>query len=58
MLIDTAILKARSPSCGKDKIYDGTFSGTLTDRSGVTAEMLIASGVRVLTEEELDNLES
>ncbi len=25
--IDTAILKARSPSCGKGIIYDGTFSG-------------------------------
>ena len=56
MKIDTAILKARSPSCGKDKIYDGTFTGKLTNRSGVTAEMLIDSGVRVLTEEELDDL--
>ncbi len=55
--IDTAILKARSPSCGKGKIYDGTFSGKLTDRNGVAAEMLMDIGVRVLTEEEIDKLE-
>ena len=27
MNIDKAILKSKSPSCGKGKIYDGTFSG-------------------------------
>ena len=26
-----ALLKAKSPSCGKGKIYDGTFSGTLIE---------------------------
>ena len=44
---DTAILKARSPSCGKGRIYDGTFSGTLTDGNGVTAELLQNNGIRV-----------
>ena len=41
------LLKERSPSCGKGRIYDGTFSGTLTDRDGVTAEYLLARGIRV-----------
>ena len=51
-----AILKARSPSCGKGKIYDGSFSGALTDRDGVTAELLASHGIKVYTEEETDNL--
>ena len=48
-----AILKARSPSCGKGKIYDGSFSGALTDRDGVTAELLASHGIKVYTEEEI-----
>ena len=48
-----AILKARSPSCGKEKIYDGTFSGTLTNKHGITAELLMQNGIRIITEEEL-----
>ncbi len=42
-----AILKAKSPSCGKGRVYDGTFSGTLTEGSGVTAELLMQNGVAV-----------
>ena len=38
--IDCAILKSKSPSCGIGQIYDGTFSRTLTNRDGVTAELL------------------
>lgn len=49
-----AILKARSPSCGKGRIYDGSFSGNLTDRDGVAAEMLMKKGVKVYTENEID----
>jgi len=55
--ISIAILKARSPSCGKGKIYDGTFSGKLIDGNGVAAECLLNNGIKVLTEEELDELE-
>lgn len=52
---DTAILKARSPSCGCGTIYDGTFSGQLKSGNGVTAELLIRNGIKVMTEEEWDN---
>lgn len=52
--INLAILKAKSPSCGCGRIYDGTFSGTLTDGLGVTAELLIENGIRVITEDELE----
>ena len=42
-----AILKARSPSCGKGTVYDGTFSGTLREGDGVTAELLMKHGITV-----------
>jgi uncharacterized protein YbbK (DUF523 family) len=51
---DTAVLKERSPSCGRGKIYDGTFSGTLTEGDGVTAELLRENGIRVVGESEIE----
>ncbi len=54
--IKRAILKERSPSCGKDKNYDGTFTGTLIDRDGVTAEYLKERGIRIFGETEIDSL--
>lgn len=47
----TAILKARSPSCGHGRIYDGSFTGKLIPGSGVTAELLAKNGIRVFTED-------
>ncbi len=51
-----ALLKERSPSCGKGEIYDGSFSGKLTERDGVTAEYLMSHGIRVFGESELEDL--
>ena len=51
-----AILKARSPSCGSGRVYDGTFSGVLTDGDGVTARLFKENGIKVFSEEELDSL--
>jgi uncharacterized protein YbbK (DUF523 family) len=48
-----AILKARSPSCGRGRVYDGGFTRTLRDGDGVTAALLQAHGIEVLTEEEV-----
>ena len=53
---DCAVLKARSPMCGSNVIYDGTFSGKFKPGDGVLAEMLKKRGVRVYTEDELDAL--
>ena len=47
-----AVLKARSPSCGKGLVYDGSFTRTLIPGSGVFARMLEEEGIPVLTEEE------
>jgi uncharacterized protein YbbK (DUF523 family) len=49
----TAILKARSPSCGYGKIYDGSFSGRLVDGNGFFAEACMQDGMEVKTEEDL-----
>ncbi|MCP1224956.1 DUF523 domain-containing protein [Sebaldella sp. S0638] len=51
--ITTAILKARSPSCGCSQIYDGTFSKKIVDGDGVTASLLKLNGIKVITEEEI-----
>jgi uncharacterized protein YbbK (DUF523 family) len=48
-----AVLKARSPSCGSSRIYDGTFTRTLVDGVGVTAAALRDVGIEVVSEEDL-----
>ncbi len=51
--VKKALLKAKSPSCGKGKIYDGTFTGTLIEGNGVTVELLESNGIEVITEQDL-----
>ncbi len=50
---DFAILQSRSPSCGVKQIYDGTFSGTLKDGSGVFATLLKEKGIPMVDAENL-----
>jgi uncharacterized protein YbbK (DUF523 family) len=45
-----AVLKARSPSCGVGRVYDGTFSRSLTVGDGVAAALLRRNGIEVVTE--------
>ena len=49
--ISRALLKERSPSCGTNCIYDGSFSGKRIGGSGIFAAMLRRSGVRLESEE-------
>ena len=51
-----AVLKERSPSCGCGRIYDGTFSGKLTDGDGVTAELLRREGIKVYGESQVTEM--
>ncbi|MFT5871864.1 MAG: hypothetical protein ACI8WT_000788 [Clostridium sp.] len=51
-----AILKARSPSCGVAQIYDGTFSRTKKIGNGVTTQLLLSKGIKIYTEENLDEI--
>ena len=48
-----ALLKAKSPSCGVGRIYDGSFSGKLIPGDGLTAKMLISHGIEVFSEDTL-----
>ena len=50
---EAAVLKERSPSCGSGRIYDGTFTGTVVDGWGVTAELLKRNGIAVYGESEI-----
>ena len=51
--VKKALLKAKSPSCGKGKIYDGTFSGVLIDGNGITVKLLEENGIEVISELDL-----
>ena len=54
--IKAVILKENSPSCGVHKIHDGSFSGKLIDGMGVTSEYLTSKGIKVYSENEIDEL--
>ncbi|WP_251198408.1 DUF523 domain-containing protein [Anaerotardibacter muris] len=51
-----AILKAKSPSCGVGKIYDGTFTDTLVEGNGVAAQAFIDAGIIVSTEDDFQEV--
>ena len=45
--IQVAVFKEKSPSCGVNQIYDGTFSSILIPGCGVTVALLKENGIRV-----------
>ena len=49
-----AILKEGSPSCGSNKIYDGTFQGNKINGLGVTASILKNEGIDIISEKQLE----
>ena len=51
--IDCAILQSRSPTCGVNQVYDGTFSGKLIPGMGVFARALRDAGIRVMDAEDM-----
>lgn len=51
-----AILKSKSPSCGKGQIYDGTYTRTLINGNGILTDLLIKNNIKVYTETEIDKL--
>ncbi len=51
-----AILKESSPSCGRNTVYDGSFSGIKTKGRGITADYLLNKGIKVISEKELYKL--
>ena len=51
--IQCAILQSRSPTCGVNQVYDGTFSGKLIPGSGVFAKSLMDAGYCVIDGEDI-----
>lgn len=49
--IDYVILKSRSPSCGLNHIYDGTFSHRVIDADGIFVRLLKKEGYKIYAEE-------
>ena len=47
--VKKALLKAKSPSCGNGKIYDGTFKSRLIDGDGITTKILKENGIEIIT---------
>lgn len=56
--IDIAIMKERSPSCGVNEIYDGSFSHTKIKGCGVTVALLKKEGFTVFSEKEIEKIEN
>lgn len=51
--ISCAVLQSRSPTCGVNQIYDGSFSGKLITGSGVFAKALRDIGIKVIDAEDI-----
>ena len=48
-----AVMKEKSPSCGSNQIYDGTFSGNKIPGQGLAVRLLREAGIKVFSEEEI-----
>ncbi|KRL05115.1 DUF523 domain-containing protein [Liquorilactobacillus oeni] len=51
--ICAAFLKDNSPTCGVDKVYDGSFSGKKKSGMGLFTQSLRARGISVFSEQQL-----
>lgn len=45
--VDYAVLQSRSPTCGVGRVYDGSFTGTLTAGDGRLVQALKAYDIKV-----------
>lgn len=51
--IGLVILQSRSPSCGVNNVYDGSFTGKLIEGKGVFARILEENNIEVIDVEDL-----
>lgn len=54
--IKVALLKSKSPSCGNNGIYDGTFSDNLISGVGITTKLLEQNDIKVFNETQIIEL--
>jgi uncharacterized protein YbbK (DUF523 family) len=50
-----AVMKERSPSCGSNTVYDGTFRGRKVAGAGVAAALLRRNGILVFSEVQIED---
>jgi uncharacterized protein YbbK (DUF523 family) len=51
-----ALLKANSPSCSNDFVYDGSFNSIKVKAKGITANLLEENQIKVFNENQIDKL--
>ena len=51
--VEVVLLKHRSPSCGCDGIYDGSFSHVVVEGQGVCAKLLSENGMKLFHEKQM-----
>ena len=54
--IDVVILKSKSPSCGTDYIYDGSFTHTLVTGDGITTHLFKKNGIKIYSENDFEDI--
>ena len=54
--ITGAVLKSKSPTCGNQEIYDGTFKGKLVEGQGLLAKALQKESIKVYNETQIHDL--
>lgn len=54
--VKIVIMKSKSPSCGYQKIYDGSFSHTLKEGNGIATDLFLKNGITILTENNFKDL--
>jgi uncharacterized protein YbbK (DUF523 family) len=54
--IKIAILKDGSPSCGSNEIHNGKFDNRMIKGKGITATLLEQNGIKVISENEIEEL--
>ena len=51
--IQCAVLQSRSPTCGVNQVYDGSFTGKLIPGAGIFAQALKDAGYQVIDAEDI-----
>lgn len=51
-----AIFKDKSPACGINYVYDGTFESKIIEGQGIATKLLIENGIKVYSEKEIKKL--
>lgn len=51
--IQCAVLQSRSPTCGVNQVYDGSFTGKLIPGAGIFAQALKDAGYQVIDVEDI-----